>query len=279
MLKRFINWIKYPSRFSLITTCVVLLTMVFFLGKVAYDSTQQNNMLMSNITDLQGTISVKPKIIKIDSIIYNDRIFNVFKVPNISQNDNTSKIAAIGKGKADSLNKALNITTKDLLSYREINASLLLENKMLRQSKNNADKFEYKDSYVNLVIDRNTFNIDTLSHKINIQSASYMKSPKWYKAKQENYMLSVDDKRVVFNVIGFDPTPKVTKSMLYVDTRYQMNPKSLSNGNISSTLNYEFGMDNIISSYVGGGYLYNFTDKPQPVINLGIKANIFKIKK
>ncbi len=268
------------SRLFLWLVILVLFIFCIGLGNLFYNSSSTNNQLMKDINSLQSSLSIKPKVIKIDSIVYNDRIFNVYKTPKISQDNNTAKALAMGsKGKMDSLTKVLNIKDKDLLSYKEINASLLLENKKLSETKYNPNKVEFKDKYITLVIDKNNNMIDTLYHKINIASASYMKSPKWYKGKEENYMLSADDKRVTLGLNGFDSTPKNIKSMVYVDTRYQLNPKTFSDGFLSSTLNYEFGMDNVVSTYVGGGMQTDFASKPQGVVNVGMKVNIYRKKK
>lgn len=259
---------------------IIMIVVSIILGKIAFELNENNISLSDDINQLQSSLSIKPKIIKIDSIVYNDRIYNIFKTPKISQDNTAAKILAVGdRKKLDSLNKILGITTKDLLSYREINTNLLIQNQKLKNSLSNPTKMEYKDDYINLVIDRETNNIDTLSHKISLTSVTYDKRPKWYKGKEEFYTLSLDDKRVTMDVTGFDTKPKVLKSMLYLDNNYSINPKTLSNGNLNSTINYEWGTDNVLSSYIGGGVQTNFTGPINPIVNVGVKVNLYRKRK
>lgn len=248
--------------------------------RMVLDYKKDYNDLITSIQDTDVNKDGDPiKIKEVDRIVRKNTVYKIFKTPKIKINDAFGKRQATEDVREDveKLKEALAIKEKDIKSFKKTTAELLIENQKLKERKDG--KFEFKDEYVNLVVDMDNKMLDSLTHNISITSSSYSKKDSWFKSKEDYYVLSVDDPRVNLNVEGFEHKPKALTSSLYTDLKYKNSLELNNMGIISGSINYEWGMDNIMSWYVGGGYEHNSETGSYPFAQVGTKFNILKIKK
>lgn len=255
----------------------VVLALGLWVLYLWHSATQENKRLQKSITDMQATIATKPKLVKVDSIIYQDVEHNIYRDVIVNRDVPVEKKMAIGQPLLDSITQALKIKEKDLLAVRQINAHLSIENQKLNET--TKGKLEFRDNYFYVKIDKDSNTLDKMNYNLVLNDVDYEKRQGFLRPKQQLIDIFSPDKRIsIGGVKSFTVKPKQLQSRLYVSNNLMFSPKNDNYNILSSQLKFQAGLNNTLTWSLGGGYMTNFKDF-YPIISTELQINLFKIRK
>lgn len=255
----------------------VVLALGLWVLYLWHSATQENKRLQKSITDMQATITAKPKLVKVDSIIYQDVTHNIYQDRIINRDAPVEKKMEIGQPLLDSITQALKVREKDLLAVRQINARLSIENQKLNET--TKGKLEFRDNYFYVKIDKDSNVIDKMSYNLILNDVDYEKRQGFLKPKQQLIDIFSPDKRITIGgVKSFTVKPRQLQSRLYWSNSLMFSPKNDNYNVLSSQVKFQTGLNNTLTWSLGGGYMTDFREL-YPIVSTELQINLFKHRK